>query len=162
MQDLLEHATDCTTGSQLPPHPADKKYKTLGAHLQVVNRPEQEYQIIQQYVKVRSLLLSYCSLEKRQTPFHGMSRGSQGPLWGHGRVKVKASPQCNTVYLMVCPRICLVCVLLCWCTSKEVRSTQAATEQAASAMVLPATSRTAAGHFSRLGCLEYSDGDLGK
>ena len=80
MQDLLGHATDCTTGSQLPPHPADKKYETLGADLQVVNRPEQEYQMIQQYVKVRPLLPGCCSLGRHQTPFQGMSCGAQGAM----------------------------------------------------------------------------------
>ncbi len=55
MYDLLEHATDGTTGSRLPPHPADTKYRKLRADLQVVHRLEQEYQIIDQYVKVRGL-----------------------------------------------------------------------------------------------------------
>eukprot|EP00891_Asterochloris_glomerata_P009128 jgi/Astpho2/9128/Aster-x1563 len=64
IEDLLGHAADGTTGSQLPPHPADTKYRTLGADLQVVHRLEQEYQIIDQCMKATSSNLQLLDLWK--------------------------------------------------------------------------------------------------
>ena len=136
MQDLLEDATDCTTGGQLLPHPADKKYRTLGADLQVVNRPEQEYQIIQQYVKVRPLLLSCCSLGKCQTPFKVCPEavqvhcGDMADPRSRQALRVQHSPSDGLPRRLSGLRAALAAAPV------EERSTQAALEQAASAMVL--------------------------
>ena len=59
----MEQAKDDEDASlaQLLPHPADEKYGTLKADLQVVNDSQQEYQVVEQYVKVMPMLLeSYC------------------------------------------------------------------------------------------------------
>ncbi len=50
LQDMLEHAKDeeNAAADQLVPHPADEKYGTLKADLQVVKHSEQEFQVVEQ------------------------------------------------------------------------------------------------------------------
>ena len=124
LQDLLEQAKDeeDASAAQLLPHPADEKYGTLKADLKVVNPSEQEYQVVDQYVKVRPLLPSCCSIGTLQTPISRLVLWRSGRTVGtrqtQGQRQALRGPAQSNAPLSAPSVCCFGC-----CTSEEERST---------------------------------------